>query len=126
MTETDPRLGLASTDAGETGVHEQLVRGAVRDRGVTLNETIRRAVVEWGPAVDELAQVRRDIERDRAELARTAAALLSRLDLRSRVRAKVGRIGGAALPLAAVAAGVAAGLILRRARRGCPPGPGGA
>ncbi|MGI5487100.1 DUF3618 domain-containing protein [Microtetraspora malaysiensis] len=124
MSETDP--GPSRYGAGEVGVHSHLVEGgAVDDAGDTLNETIQRVVVAWRPLADELAAVHDDIERDRAELARTVAELASRFDLRSRARAKARQARGLMLS-AAVALGAAAGLALRRARRRRMGGRGGA
>ncbi|WP_433422587.1 DUF3618 domain-containing protein [Microtetraspora malaysiensis] len=124
MSETGS--GTNRHGAGEVGVHSHLVEGgAVADSGDTLNETIQRVAVAWRPLADELAAVRGDIERDRAELARTLAELASRFDLRRRARAKARQAGGLMLPAAVVALGAAAGLALRRARRRRMRGRGG-
>ncbi|WP_084464401.1 DUF3618 domain-containing protein [Microtetraspora fusca] len=125
MSETDP--GPSRQGAGEVGVHSHLVEcSAVDDAGDTLNETIQRVVVAWRPFADELEAAHADIERNRAELARTVAELASRFDVRSRARAKARQAGGLMLPAAVVALGAAAGLALRRARRRRLYGGGGA
>ncbi|WP_228644675.1 DUF3618 domain-containing protein [Microtetraspora sp. AC03309] len=114
MSETDPWLDRDDT-AGEVGVHSQLVKGgAVSEPGDTLNESLQRVIVVWQPAEAEEAAVLADIERDRAELARTVAALASRLDVRRRAGEKARRAAGRTRPMLIVAvAGMAAAVLLR-------------